>query len=1504
MKDKNEKRRRKTPTDASAVPTVSDLWRLVNEQAEQLNVLSRQVQDIRNQQEQARSGLDGLERLIPTVERGIDELHDVLSQRDFFPPKEVAYKMVVRRLREIVRTMIPPRRRLAFVGKPDRRLLNISGYDGWCFPQTRDGKYPGYYPASSLAAIAQLEAIRSKGAEYLVFPETSRWWFDQYPDFRRHLELRFRLVIDEPDTGLLYSLCEPPDSKNPLSEIAEILEGFELRHGRKPSVLDWHTELNLPHHFPDQAIFLPPSKDHVLPYLDGSVDVVIFPSTSVAEADEADRVANAVLIMVARGEGEVGHELSVRWKSHPATHGSMTTSIIIPCFNQIAHTEACLKSLRETLPPDFNGEILVVDDASTDDTEARLQARTNDGFSVTVIRNRKNLGFIGSCNKAARAATGEILVFLNNDTVCLPNWLPPLLRTFREHTEAGAVGGKLIYPEGILQEAGGLVFDDGSAANFGRDDQNPDHPLYSFLREVDYCSGALLATRRDLFLKLRCFDERYKPAFYEDTDYCFRIREAGCRVYFQPESAVVHFEGATSGTDLSSGTKRFQVINEAKFIQRWSSTLRGQPKRPPKFDFDTLQALAARPRSRPEIGMPSGRALVCALMPEYDRDSGSRRILHLVESLQEGGWAVTFVSHHANAGRRYVAALQRLGVEVYCGDKQWMDRLIGSGIYNLAVFGLWDIAEPYIPVIRQKSPQTRIIVDSIDLHFLRNSRRAFSGTNGNGVSALDSDYGSAMVREINTYASVDAVLAVSEKEAEMINNFVGETDLGHVVPDGEDTPASSLPLDERHGMVFVGCFRHTPNADAVAYLCKEIIPRVPPKLLARHPLYIVGDGMNDEIRRLGEGLDNVRMVGWVPSVEAYLQRARVSVVPLRYGAGTKRKLLQALLHGTPTVTTSIGAEGLKLQHGEQVLIEDDPVGFARSIVILLENDAEWTRLERSGSAHVRAFHKRQLASSRANEVVRSVFAKPGRKMKADATNVKPASTPLNREEYTQLVTEIRGTVENTLPPTAKVAVVSKGDEALLQLGNRRTWHFPQDARGQYLGYYPATSEEATAQVESLISHGADYLLFPKTAFWWMDHYTGLKKYIEKHFHLEVHREDTCSIYALHNGVEPPPAESIEVREVKAEFTGPDLQSSEEARAKLIAFFLPQFHPIRENDEWWGKGFTEWTNVAKARPLFPGHYQPHLPADLGFYDLRLPEVRENQANLARAHGLHGFCYYHYWFSGKQLLDRPFSEVLRSGEPDLPFCLCWANEPWSRRWDGRPRDVLQAQHYSHEDDVAHIRWLIPALADRRAIRIAGKPVFIVYQGKDLPDPKRTTDSWRNEALKAGLGELYLMTFETGWDAGWDATQAGFDAKILFQPQFAMLFNSGADVHVSAGQSLRVFDYGKAWPALANPEPVAYRRYDTVCVGWDNSARRGQQAVVLHGSTPDAYEQWLKLTISKTEKYLFDERVVFINAWNEWGEGCHLEPDQRHGRSYLEATRRALLLSADAVEAGRHK
>ena len=359
-------------------------------------------------------------------------------------------------------------------------------------------------------------------------------------------------------------------------------------------------------------------------------------------------------------------------------------------------------------------------------------------------------------------------------------------------------------------------------------------------------------------------------------------------------------------------------------------------------------------------------------------------------------------------------------------------------------------------------------------------------------------------------------------------------------------------------------------------------------------------------------------------------------------------------------------------------------------------------------------------------------------------------------------------------------------------------------------------------------------------------------------------------------------------------------TTEDIRA--IAFYLPQYHPIPENDEWWGKGFTEWTNVTKAKPLFPGHYQPHLPADLGFYDLRLPEVREQQAQLATQYGIHGFCYYHYWFNGRRILERPFNEVLASGQPDFPFCLCWANENWTRTWSGGSKDILLQQNYSEEDDLAHIRSLLPALSDNRYIKIDGKPLLLVYRTELLPNPNKTAEIWREEALKQGLGELYLARVES-FKAGFNPKKIEFDAAVEFAPDWGntgQILSDNIILKIAAKTGFgftnitdnMMFDYDSLATKMMLKPDTDYIRYPCVTPSWDNSARRKKGSAVFISSTPEKYEEWLAHTITKVySNDAYPEKLVFINAWNEWAEGNHLEPDRKWGHGYLQATLNAL-------------
>ncbi len=348
--------------------------------------------------------------------------------------------------------------------------------------------------------------------------------------------------------------------------------------------------------------------------------------------------------------------------------------------------------------------------------------------------------------------------------------------------------------------------------------------------------------------------------------------------------------------------------------------------------------------------------------------------------------------------------------------------------------------------------------------------------------------------------------------------------------------------------------------------------------------------------------------------------------------------------------------------------------------------------------------------------------------------------------------------------------------------------------------------------------------------------------------------------------------------------------------KLIAFYLSQFHPIPENDEWWGKGFTEWTNVTKAEPLYDGHYQPHLPADFGFYDLRVRETRHEQIRLAKEFGIEGFCYHYYWFSGKRLLEKPFNDMLADPDSDMPFCICWANENWTRRWDAAENQILIAQNYTDEDDLNFIKDIIPVIQDSRYIQIDGAPFIIVYRPQQLPDPNKTVAIWREYARSVGIEKLHLCAALTHGNT--DYTQFGFDSGIEFPPHnlegVSTLNNELNFQNEFSGYAFSYESIAESYLARTYDDRVVFK---TVFPSWDNTARCGNRSVLVTNSTPLNYEYWLDRTIKLTrKKYPNQESFVFINAWNEWAEGCHLEPDRKYGHQFLEATLRAASKSSN--------
>jgi GT2 family glycosyltransferase len=609
-------------------------------------------------------------------------------------------------------------------------------------------------------------------------------------------------------------------------------------------------------------------------------------------------------------------------------------SVIIPVYNQLHYTAHCLESLvRVDNRTSF--EIVVVDDCSTDDTRAWLKRCRG----IKVMRNRRNQGFIGTCNRGAEVARGRWLVFLNNDTRVTDGWLDALVQTFEQHPEAGVVGGRLVFADGSLQEAGGIVFRDGSGWNFGRGD-DPDRPEYGFVSEADYVSGACLAISRQLFADLDGFDRHYAPAYYEDTDLCFRVRQRGLKVFYQPASTVIHFEGGTSGTDETAGVKRHQVVNRERFEARWSEVLRNFPKNPQQHSRSLERGFRYR-------RWPKRALVIDAVTPMPDQDSGSVRMFALLKLLGDLGYRTSFMPDNLSWAGRHSADLQQIGVEVLTAPwlsdpEDWLAEH-GTGI-DLLIVSRHYVLAPRLKLLRALCPNAKLVFDTVDLHFLREQREAELA----GSEAARKAATATRKQELELIRATDATLVVSEFERELLAELTPDAEVG-VVSNIHSLQDPGRPFAERRDLVFVGGFQHPPNVDAAEWLIDEILPRIR-RELPEVELHLIGSKMPESLaQRRASGL---RIHGFVADLNPYMTGCRVSVAPLRYGAGVKGKVNQAMSHGLPVVATSCAAEGMHTEHGVDVLMADDADSFAREVVRLYRDPELWQTLALGGRANV------------------------------------------------------------------------------------------------------------------------------------------------------------------------------------------------------------------------------------------------------------------------------------------------------------------------------------------------------------------------------------------------------------------------------------------------------------------------------------------------------------------------------------------------------------------------
>lgn len=602
-------------------------------------------------------------------------------------------------------------------------------------------------------------------------------------------------------------------------------------------------------------------------------------------------------------------------------------SIVIPVYNKIAYSAACLRSIAEHAGTS-SFEVIVVDDQSSDETETRLAGI--DG--IRVLRNEENLGFVGSCNAGGALARGEFVLFLNNDTLVTAGWLEALLRVFAEVPDAGLVGSRLVYPDGRLQEAGGIIFSDGSGWNYGRF-EDPDDTDFGFRREVDYCSGAAILLRRHLFEALGGFDTRYAPAYYEDTDLAFAVRARGLKVIYEPNSWVIHFEGITAGTDTASGMKRFQPINQQKFVDKWSSVLRSQPQP------GTPIHLAASHRARRRI------LIIDAVTPAADHDAGSLRMVNLMRVLRDEGCQVTFMASNRAWVEGYTAALQESGIEVlhhpwHCEPVALFRKRAAE--FDAIVLSRHYVAREFIGLARLYAPRARLIFDTVDLHYLRETRAAEL----QGRTDLLRHAQATRSEELSVMRDCDLTLVVSSSERELLAVDAPGVKVD-VLALVHEVNSSKTPFADRKDLLFVGGFQHPPNIDAVVWFAESVLPRVRQRL-PEVCLHVIGSKVTPAIQQLAS--DAIRVHGFIEDISPWLDGCRVSIAPIRYGAGVKGKVTMAMSCGLPVVATSIAVEGIHARDGFDIRVADSAEAFAEAVVELYEDEAQWNHIAQNALA--------------------------------------------------------------------------------------------------------------------------------------------------------------------------------------------------------------------------------------------------------------------------------------------------------------------------------------------------------------------------------------------------------------------------------------------------------------------------------------------------------------------------------------------------------------------------
>ncbi|CAH1223472.1 glycosyltransferase [Paenibacillus sp. JJ-223] len=623
-------------------------------------------------------------------------------------------------------------------------------------------------------------------------------------------------------------------------------------------------------------------------------------------------------------------------------------SIIIPVYNQWKYTYSCLASILGNTS-NVPYEIIIADDMSNDDTVNIGEYVSN----VTVVRDGVNRGFLLNCNNAATYAKGEYLFFLNNDTNVQPNWLSSLVELMESDSKIGMTGSKLVYPDGRQQEAGGIIWNDASGWNYGRLD-DPEKPEYNYVKEADYISGAAILIRHTIWQELGGFDERYVPAYFEDTDLAFEVRRLGYKVLLQPKSVIVHFEGISHGTDTNSGIKSYQVKNKEKFLQKWSVTLQ-------KDHFPNAEHVFwARDRSRNRKTI----VVVDHYVPHYDKDAGGRATYFYLKLFVSMGFHVIFIGDNFFRHEPYTSNLQELGIEVLYGDyyakniNKWIKH---NGSYIDYVY----LNRPHISIkymeTFKKFTSAKIIYFGHDLHFLREMRN-FELTGNTHLIKSSEEWKKT---EFSLFNDADVIHVVGSYEQSLLQNEFPDKPVRNIPLFPYDQPYANAShvegFDARKDILFVGGFNHTPNYDGIVWFLDEIFGRIK-KQIPNVKLYIVGSNPPDDLK--AKSADDVIVTGFVSDeeLERYYNRSRLVIVPLRYGAGVKGKVVEALYYQVPIVTTSIGSEGL--EEAEMVMtIAEDAHQFADSVIQLYQDETVWNSYFEESVQYIEKYFTREAARS-------------------------------------------------------------------------------------------------------------------------------------------------------------------------------------------------------------------------------------------------------------------------------------------------------------------------------------------------------------------------------------------------------------------------------------------------------------------------------------------------------------------------------------------------------------